>query len=225
MDPTTQRLMMTATRLPPLPAPTFVGAMTRANSSNSGNLPLTKHADRELGDLVVAIMCRGGGTGTWTDPTDGSSWTEAAVYAGSPGLRVAYHVFDHTGTSRYTWTFSSSSHRLAGCLLYYRNAAFDTIGAFTDASNPLILPSVSPIRGTAILLAVGARAASSTTLGTPTDMTARVTDNGSSTPSYIVCDQEVDQGETGTRSMSSGSTSGVAGIMLALKPAAPPEIW
>ena len=155
---------------------------------------------------------------TWTGDTD---WTEVADQGSFPSLRIAYKVAGSSEGSNYTFTASGAgagSQRSSGCILTYRYAAYDTIGSFTTGTNPLVLPSISPSESQSILIAAGARGAASITLGTPTSMTARVTDNDATSPSYIVCDQTVAKGPTGTRSMSTGLTTSVAGIMLAIKP-------
>jgi hypothetical protein len=135
-------------------------------------------------------------------------------------VRVAYKVAGPSEPASYTFTINSSTAvGLAASILTYSDAAYDTVGAFTTGTDPLVLPSISPSVSFSVLIAVGARSAASITLGTPTDMTARVTDNDATIPSYKICDQLVTSGATGTRSMTTGSASGVSGLMLAIKPA------
>lgn len=162
---------------------------------------------------MVAVMAANGQT-LWSGDTD---WLEVADQNSSPSVRVAYKVAGASEGSSYTFT-NATSRTTSGTILTYRYAAYDTIGTFTSNTDPLILPSISPSESQSILIAAGARAATSATLGTPTSMTARVTDNDATAPSYIVCDQTVAKGPTGERSMSTGSTTNVAGIMLAIKP-------
>ena len=166
---------------------------------------------------MVAVMATNATGGNASQPWTGDTgWVEIFDQQSAPDLRIAYKIAASEGSS-YTFTFGASVF-LAGTILTYRYAAYDTIGTFTSSANPLILPSISPSESQSILIAAGARNAASITLGTPTDMTARVTDSDGTSPSYIVCDQTVAKGPTGTRSMSTGSTSSVAGIMLAIKP-------
>lgn len=197
----------------PTVAPEFVASASAQSTSSSTTQVVNKPAGTVEGDLMIAIMARDG-VANWTGDTD---WTEVADQNTSPSLRVAYKVAGASEPSSYTFTMGSISDRKAACILTYRYAAYDTIGSFTTANSPLILPSINPSESQSILIAAGARAAAST-LGTPTSMTARVTDNNSREPSYIVCDQIVAKGPTGTRSMSTGSTNNVAGIMLSIKP-------
>jgi len=157
-----------------------------------------------------------GASNAWTD----STFTEIADQASNtnPQLRVAYKVAGSSEPSSYSFTIGES-RTLSGCILTYRYAAYDTIaGSFTTGANPLVLTSISPSESQSILIAAGARGSNNITLGTPTGMAARVTDNDATSPSYIVCDQTVAKGPTGTRSMSTGSTNNVAGIMLSIKP-------
>lgn len=198
----------------PLVAPEFVASASTQNASSGTTLTINKPTGTVDGDLMVAVMSRASGNTDWTSDT---GWTEVADQSSNPDLSVAYKVAGPSEPSTYTFT-SLTASTFSGSILTYRYAAYDTIGSFTTGTNPLILPSISPSESQSILIAAGARAAASVTLGTPTSMTARVTDNDATSPSYIVCDQTVAKGPTGTRSMSTGSLSEVAGIMLALKP-------
>jgi hypothetical protein len=198
----------------PTVAPEFVASASTQNASTGTALTINKPTGTVEGDLMVAVMCASGGNATWTGA---SAWVETADYTQRPDLRIAYKIAGASEPSSYTFTVSSSLTN-SGTILTYRYAAYDTIGTFTAGTNPLILPSISPSESQSILIATGARDAASVTLGTPTSMTARVTDNDGTAPSYIVCDQTVAKGPTGTRSMSTGSTSEVAGIMLSIKP-------
>lgn len=198
-------------------APEFVASASTQTNTQVTTLTINKPTGTVEGDLMVAVMARDGASGqTWTGDT---SWTEVADQtSATPSLRIAYKVAGASEGSSYTFTVSSSG-TLSGAILTYRYAAYDTIaGAFTTGANPLVLTSISPTQSQSTLLACGARRAASITLGTPTSMTARVTDSDSTSPSYIVCDQNVAKGPSGTRSMSTGSTADVAGIMLSIKP-------
>lgn len=196
--------------------PVFVASASTQNTSSGTTLVINKPTGTAEGDLMIAMMCVSGNNPTWTGDT---GWTELAdETTDNPSLRVAYKVAGESEGASYTFT-ANKSQTNAGSILTYRYAAYDTIaGAFTVGANPLVLTSISPSLSQSLLLAIGARSSGNITLGTPTSMTARVTDNGATSPSYIVCDQLVAKGPTGTRSMSTGSTASVAGIMLAIKP-------
>jgi hypothetical protein len=197
-------------------APEFVAMAQTQNTTTGTSLVINKPTGTLEGDLMVAVMASNGAlTGGWTDTT----FTEVADQgATSPSLRVAYKVAGSSEPSDYTFS-SGDTDTKSGTILTYRYASYDTIaGSFTTGANPLVLTSISPSESQSILIAAGARAAGSITLGTPTSMTARATDNDSTAPSYIVCDQTVAKGPTATRSMSTGSSLSVAGIMLSIKP-------
>lgn len=201
----------------PTVAPEFVASASTQKTATGATLTINKPTGTVEGDLMVAVMAaRSATTDVWSGDT---GWTEVADYGnGKPALRLAYKLAGASEPSAYTFTNSVSSHLLSGCILTYRYAAYDTIGSFTTGTDPLTLPSTSPSDSQSRLIAAGARDGASITLGTPTSMAARVTDNDATEPSYIVCDQIVAKGQTGTRSMSTGSTTGVAGIMLSIKP-------
>lgn len=198
----------------PTVAPEFVASASTQNTSNSNTLTINKPTGTVEGDLMVAVMADGSSSESWTGDT---GWTEVADQGTTkPSLRLAYKVAGASEGASYTFTHLRSAS-LSGCILTYRYAAYDTIGSFTTGTDPLILPGISPSESQSILIAAGARFSPSITLGTPTSMTARAKVEGAE-PSYIVCDQTVAKGPTGTRSMSTGSTNNVSGIMLALKP-------
>jgi len=197
--------------------PTFVASASTQNTVNTASLVISKPAGTVDGDLMIAIMCSDTtGTGRlWSGDT---GWTEVADSSLPTALRIAYKTASSEPSS-YTFTSSSATTLLSGAILTYRYAAYDTIaGDFTSEANPLALTSISPSQSQSILIAVGARAAASITLGTPTSMTARVTDADATAPSYIVCSQAVAKGPAGIRLITTGSTTNVAGIMLAIKP-------
>jgi hypothetical protein len=193
--------------------PTFLASATGAsNAAFNALLTINKPAGTAEGDLMVAMMSSTG-TKTWTGDT---GWTEVADQGAIPSLRVAYKIAGASEPANYTFTMSSNGNDRSGAILTYRNAAYDVVGAFASGTDPLVIPSVTASKIFSRLLAIGTRAAGGITLGTPTDMTAVLTNAGTSI-SYIVCDQLVQDGATGTRSMSTGSATGVSGILLVLK--------
>lgn len=196
--------------------PVFVGSATAQQSVAAAALSINRPAGTIEGDFMVAIVSAAAGADTWTGDT---GWSEVCDQAAIPTLRIAYKIAGASEPTSYTFTSTGSTQLKSGCIITYRYGAYDTIaGSFASATNPLVLPSISASLSQSLLLAVGVRAASGVTLGTPAGMTARVTDSDANAPSYIVCDQRVPKGPAGTRSMSTGSTTNVAGIMLAIKP-------
>lgn len=200
--------------------PVFVASATGMNAGGGGGgsgqlLTINKPTGTVEGDLMIALMSAETNS-TWTGDT---GWTEVLDQGTNPSLRVAYKIATASEASSYTFTNNSNTNGKSGAILTYRYAAYDVIaGAVTTNANPLLLTSISPSLSQSVLIAFGARDGASITLGTPTSMTARVTDADGTSPSYIVCDQTVAKGPPGTRSMSTGSTISVAGIMLAIKP-------
>lgn len=198
--------------------PAFIASATTQNSgTGTSSLVINKPTGTVQNDLMVAIMYAAGpGSTTWTGDT---GWTEVCDLGSSPFLRIAYKVAGASEGSSYTFTASATTANLSGSILTYRYGTYDTIaGAFTTGANPLVLTSISPSLSQSILIATGGRGTNNITLGTPTSMTARVTDNDGSGASYIICDQTVPKGPTGTRSMSTGSATNTAGITLSIKP-------
>ena len=214
--PETAGILLQVTNEPDV-APEFVAsASTQTTTASTSTVVINKPTGTVDGDLMVAVMATGSTTRTWTGDT---GWTEAADQGAQPNLRIAYKLAGASEPASYTFTIdSATANGISGCILTYRYAEYDTIGTFVTNANPLAITSIAPSLSQSILIAVGARRDASITLGTPTSMTARVTDNDAITPSYKVCDQVVAKGPTGTRSMSTGNTTSVSGIMLAIKP-------
>ena len=197
----------------------YIAESTTQVTTGSSTVVVNKPTGTVDGDLMIMVGAVGSLAAgrTWTGDT---GWTEVADQGAIPNLRIAYKIAGSSEPSSYTFTISSGTTAgIAASILTYRYAAYDTIGSFTTSTDPLVLPSVTASANTSVLIAAGVRAAASITLGTPTGMTARVTENDGTAPSYKICDQSINAGATGTRSMSTGSASDVAGIMLVIKPA------
>lgn len=195
--------------------PQFIASASTSNSVAGTTLVVNKPTGTVQGDLMVAVMACDGGARTWTGDTD---WIEVADQGASPDLRIAYKVAGASEGSSYTFTLAGGIQKTSGSILTYRYASYDTVGSFVNNANPLNIPSVSPGQSQSMLLAAGARAASSIVIGTPPGMTTRVTDSDANSPSYVICDQPAGKGPTGVRSMSPGSSTTNSGIMIAIKP-------
>lgn len=198
------------------PLPEFVASASQQNTSSGGTLTINKPTGTVEGDLMIAVMAADGDARGWTDATFSAVADQGAT---RPTLRVAYKVAGPSEPTSYSFTTSAADRRLGGCIITYRHATYDTIGGFASGQNPLILPGVIASESQSILIASGAKEQGGGTVSTPDGMTARVIDDDGTGPSYIVCDQTVDAGPTGTRSMTAGSGPGSAGIMLVIKPA------
>lgn len=194
-------------------APEYVASATTSQSASASTLTINKPTGTIEGDLLVSIVFSGANT-TWTGDT---GWTEVADLGANPSQRVAYKTAGASEPSSYTFT-AANGGPVGGTILTYRYAAYDVVGAFTEDTNPLVLPSISPTTSQSLLIASGGRNAASLTVGTPTSMTARVVENDANAPSYTIAEQKVAKGQTGTRSMSVGSTNNPSGILFAIKP-------
>lgn len=197
-------------------APEFIANATAQSTSGANSLTINKPTGTQEGDLMVLTASVGGNSPNMSSP---SGWTTVAdASETNPCTIIAYKVAGASEPSSYTVT-TNKSQSMGGAIVVYRYAAYDTIAeAFNTTANPLVLTSISPSMSQSMLIAIAARSASGVTLTTPTSMTAKVVDADATGPSYIVCDQKVAKGPTGTRTTTVGSTSNVAGILLAIKP-------
>lgn len=195
--------------------PAFVASASTQSTASGSSLVINKPAGTIDGDLMIAVNSTSGlGTVTWTGDT---GWTEVADQNAVPNLRIAYKVAASEGSS-YTFTTSGTNVTTAGAILTYRYASYGGIGSFTTNANPLSLSSVTTTSSQAVLIAAVSRLSANITLVAPSDMTARVTDNDATGPSYIVADRVISNGPSGTRSITTGTTSNVVGIMLFINP-------
>ena len=200
----------------PSVAPEFVAGASTQLTSQGNSVVIGKPSGTLEGDLMVLTANAGSNSPNLSAP---AGWTTIADGGGAtPSTLVAYKVAGASEPASYTVT-TGKTQLLAGAILSYRYAAYDTVAAaLTTATNPLVLSSISPSLSQSVLIAIAARGAAGITITAPTGMSAKVTDADANAPSYVVCDQTVAKGPTGTRSMSTGSTNNVAGIMLAIKP-------
>lgn len=193
--------------------PTFIASAT---SETADPLVISKPTGTAQNDLMIAIMCAEAGKQTsWSGDT---GWTEVADQGIRPSLRIAYKVAGPSEGASYTFTPSAGGLTVSGCILTYRYATYDTIGSVATAADPLVASQITVASDFSVLIAAFARSAASITCTTPTGMTARVTQNNATDPSYLVADERVLAGATGTRSSTVGSTTNVAGVLLSIKP-------
>lgn len=195
--------------------PKFVASASTQNTSTGTSLVIDKPTGTVEGDLMVGIMfCNN--ARHWTGDT---GWTEVADQGSNPSLRVVYRVAGANEGSSYTFTASSSSS-LSGSILTYKNAAYDTIGSIATGANPLVVTGPTAAADYCLLIGAVGRSSTSLTIAAPSLMTTRVTDNDATyEPSYVVADEYVASGATGTRSFSNlGGTTNSAGVLLTIKP-------
>ncbi len=194
--------------------PTFVASAATQNTVNSTSLVINKPTGTQQGDLMIAFMA-GESAGTWTGDT---GWTEVVDANVKFALRAAYKVAGASEGASYTFT-SSSSRILSGAILTYRGAAYDAIGSIASGANPLVITGPTASEDFSVLIGYAGRLASGVTITAPASMTARVTDNDGNAPSYVIADEYVLAGATGTRSFTIGSAVDVSGVLLTIKPA------
>lgn len=197
--------------------PTFVASASTQNTSTGSSLVINKPTGTAQNDLMIAIMCSGdSASSTWTGDT---GWTEIVDENNRPNIRIAYKVAGASEGSSYTFTASAGTNIASGSILTYRNAAYDTVGTFAEAVDPIVASGITVASDFCILIGAFAIGAASITCSTPTGMTARVTNNDATTPSYLIADQYVVSGVTNSRSSTAGSSARTAGILMSIKPA------
>ncbi len=213
--PETAGILLQVTNEPSV-APEFVAGASTQLTSQGNSVVIGKPSGTLEGDLMVLTANAGSNSPNLSAP---AGWTTIADGGGAtPSTLVAYKVAGASEPASYTVT-ADKTQLLAGAILSYRYAAYDTVaGALTTATNPLVLSSISPSLSQSVLMAIAARGAAGITITAPTGMSAKVTDADANAPSYVVCDQTVAKGPTGTRSITVGATTNVAGIMLAITP-------
>jgi hypothetical protein len=207
-----------------IPPIEFVALAQHQNSTTATTLVINKPTGVQEGDLMVAVMATDSSV-TWTGDT---SWTEVSDTGNRTGLRIAWKRAGASEGASYTFT-SSSSRRLSGVILAYRNATFGTMGTVQDYStapsgNIMVAPSITVADPGSRLLAAYANRISSTTYTTPSGMTSRAVDANATAPSWHVFDQEVGAGASGTRSSTASDAKDSACVLFALRNFKPKNI-
>lgn len=198
-------------------APLLVGTASTQNGSTGATLTISKPTGTTQNNLMIAIMVSGNDVGTtWTGDT---GWTEIKDQNASPDLRIAYKIAGASEGDSYTFTNSSSADYLSGCILTYRNAAYDTIGTVGTATSGgnCTAAQITVANNMSILIAAFANDRDSVTFPTPAGMSAVISDSGANSPSYAIFSQLVNAGASGTKSSDcSGSSGYVAGVLLSI---------
>jgi hypothetical protein len=198
-------------------APEFIASAQTQRSTSGTALAISKPAGTAEGDLMVAVMAIPTNA-TWTGAT---GWTEVADEGSSPGLRVAYRVAGASEGSSYTFT-SSASGTSSGCIITYRYADFDTIGSISEGALPRFPSGVTASESQSLLIAAGATSSASVTITAESIqgvsvMSAVVTDNNATAPSYRVFSEVIPKCDPGSREIGgSGLTS--SAVLLVIKP-------
>ena len=132
--------------------PQFVASAS--NGVASQNLPIDVPTGTLEGHLMIAVLGTDlTGTRTWTPP---SGWTEVAEQNGIPSLGIMYKVAGPSEPASYTFVFSSSTS-IAGSILTFKQAAYDTIGTLVaNATNSsYTLPAITTSENYSLVLAIG----------------------------------------------------------------------
>jgi len=197
----------------PTASPEFVSSSKTQNPATGTTLVINKPPGTTEGDLMVSVVLSSV-SNSWTGDT---SWVEVADEVAAPAIRVAYKLASSSEPISYTFT-ASGPGVLAGAILTYRYANYDTIGSFVSAST-LLIPTITCTESQSILIAIGGTSANNVTQIPPIGATTRVLDNDAVAPSFSISDQVVAKGPTGTRLIGRGADNGSAGaIMLSIKP-------
>jgi hypothetical protein len=196
--------------------PEFVGMSGIQYEATSRNqLIMDKPYGTIQNDLMLAICTNGGGTTTWSGP---AGWTEFADLNGRPISGFYYKKAGATESGPYTFT-SGTNRQLAGNILTYRYAVYETVGAAASGSATLALPSVNNTISQALLLSVAGRDAAAINIAAPAGMSLVVkNDDATYAPSYSIAQQVIPKGPTNTRSVTLGSATNVNGLMFVVAP-------
>lgn len=197
------------------PTITFVNSASNQNTSSGiTQLTINKPTGTVENDLMIAFcMCTS--AETWTGDT---GWTEIADFGSRPSLRIAYKIATASEASSYTFTTGTTTNTPSGSILTYRNATYDTIGSFVSSADPLTIASINIADNYSRLIACFAKGALSITILAPIYMSAIVTENDATDPSYTISDQLIGYGASSARTATIGSSTYVSGIMLSIKP-------
>lgn len=181
-------------------------------SSNTGTttVVINKPSGTQESNFLLAVMTTENNGTTWTGDT---GWTEILD---NGSTRIAYKVATSSEPSTYTFTSSSSGTVTRGCILCYRNAAYDTIGT-ADTTSPFTPAGITMSKAGLLIGVITRAGGSSQTLTLPASMTSRFNSSASSA-TIAVGDEAVLAGPTGsTRTFTSTSGTATSAVLLGIK--------
>lgn len=196
--------------------PVFVSAASQQNTGNSTVLSIASPAGVQAGDLLIAFMMS---SNTGTSFAAEAGWTEISDVN---GLCIKYKVAADTDGSA-SFDASSSTTILAGSILAFRDAAYDTLGSYVSGSGSIIeAPQITTSIADCMLLGFACKFAVSAAISNTALMTPLVSNSDSTSPSWKVFGEDLSAaGTTGTRwfdTNGSGGTNFYA-VLLSIKPA------
>lgn len=210
-----QGLLLQVTYEPDI-SPTYVDSSKTQNTSSGTSLVLNRPANTTSNDIMVAFCMTAGGTTTgWTGP---AGWNEVLdSSSGRPINGIYYKIANTSEANSYTFT-TAQSRPTSGAILTYRNGNFEGISTLAAAATTMQLPETYCSFPQSLLVAIAARDVGSITVSPHFSMTQRVSDSDATSPSYVICDQLIPAGKTGTRHFTFATATNSNGIMLIIKP-------
>lgn len=191
----------------------FIASTQKSNTvSGDDVLVIDKPIGVAEGDLMVAAMQNSDGKNrTWTGD---SGWTEVVDPNSQPNLRIAYKLATASEPGSYTFTCNNNGGIVSGAIVAYSGAVFETVGSVASmaAAGTISAPSITAAENNSLLIAAFA-SAEAFDIAAPAGMTAR--SSSASSPSFVIADESIDAGATGSRSTLCGATS--AGVLIAIK--------
>lgn len=193
----------------------FIASSFAQNAAIGATLAINKPTNTLEGDLMVAIA-GGAGSNSWTVP---SGWTETLD---SVGRLAAYKVATASEPSSYTFTYSVATQIIAGYILTYRNAAWDTVGTVSVAAQNPTASSITVAQNNSVVLCYADAQSVVSTYTTPAGFTL-VTEDTVTAPTSAIFSKISSLGATGTVTVN-GSATGTPSraFLLSIKPTTNP---
>lgn len=184
--------------------------------ANGNSLVLNVPSGTQPGDLLIAIMSPGGGTGAFTQAS--FTFAVSATARGSPS--VAYKEVTTTAEPA-SYTFTCSTLRtLSGVIIAYRNAGFDVAGSVsTSAGGSIIVNGITPSKSDSILFAAGA-VDGQETITAPTGMTTLIDGTTDATnPDFSIFSRASRAVASGNQTIGFSGTNSNGGVLFSIIPA------
>jgi len=203
-----------STVIPPDILPKYIITGGVNSTASASSITLTIPSEKQLGDLLIAVVFTQSGYRSFTEP---AGWNTATTIYTSGSFLVAYSIVTAATGNSVVFPISASSI-LSGCIVVYRDAVIDTLGTAVNGISANSI-NVTQNYGLALYLA----GVQETLVDSSTGLNQRLLYNNTTYPSLAVYEKIMDTaGATGILKPVETTAGAINCTSLSLKPPIPP---